>query len=1101
MFLVTNLGVPLVVTYIFGRDNIPYVKDIVHGAAKALWKGASESEFVQDLAHQGKQVVMEKATEAVKQAIAQKPNASIESLLKSLTDLQGKIKEYEDSAADGAMVPEPDASFQQEQRAQAIELLANLTQNSDRILAGARDEKGRIQLDPEMITHLTESLGTNPPDLPSITYHLQQTVEFLESVQAAQTGIGRKILGPEVAEQFLSKTHKPDTSNKTLLKSLETLMKCKLKESDKGKEENVTVFHKEAHERAFRAYTAFMKNSGAIFTGENHEEFKLLFESLNEPLRKNQFTADQMEDLQRAIEFLQTLTTAQTGYLEKARSLLGSYSIKKVLSSIGITNPDQDALAKIHERAKKAQSKALQRINRVKEKEAPPKELKKSLEEKIDNIADLSYKMILTQLIFNSDNWKDTFILISKEVDSREKTDARDKNEAFFRALDHQFTLSGLSDSFVNRARKWFYLNVAAPAIRSYLNHAMTEIKTDLIHFLGMTPKQRIQNVFNLVLNPLNGHMTEFATFVPTLRGQVVDSYDKAIESHFDAMIDAKLGLFASAAIEKYGYSISLSPLKYHLSTILSVGAAALTAVAFLRGYRTSIKITAFMTSFVLSGAFEMMLNFGIKYIAKRQLKEAVKKDFFSTDSAHGKAHSRLQHIINEQMLEKLIDFNANGAEIASHPMKLRSSPTTRGEMDAIVRQLFATIPLSLATTTSDAYQSYFEQSNLTEKMKKEFFSIIGLFSPSISLELLKRMEHLLSDEKADGKAQGPLSEFVWHALNSIEQSLTSEAKATDATQMDTTETQLVEHLEMAVEKVVEQGVKLAMDPSKKLQDEINGTLEHIKVHIETFISSFINMNADNFAEKNKEFSKLCPAFVEATTKFKATPKIESHCTKLLEGFVEVTAPMNEGMNQIEGMLLSRKEGLEKLNVLRVIRERLTYKKGEGVTSLDARKNIETLVILSEKRWLTADLAEKIEPYKECLETYQRTKTDTLLTEKVYQWTDQFLNHLDTEIKILEENIQEQTHGIQETINSLKETEINKLADWAETQLKPMKILSSEVASRAATLIGDLPLDRYASPLIKYFIRELLRYKNKTYHWKGIMSNVAAAYGSMAAKA
>src|SRR3990167_7085451 len=137
------------------------------------------------------------------------------------------------------------------------------------------------------------------------------------------------------------------------------------------------------------------------------------------------------------------------------------------------------------------------------------------------------------------------------------------------------------------------------------------------------------------------------------------------------------------------------------------------------------------------------MLNLGVKYVAKWKLREAVKKDFLTTDPAHGKVHSRLQHILNEQLLEKLIDFNASGADISSKPMKLKSSPTTQVEMDTIVRQLFATIPLSLASTTSDAFHNHFDQPNISEKMKAEFFSIIRLFSPSISSELLKRMETL----------------------------------------------------------------------------------------------------------------------------------------------------------------------------------------------------------------------------------------------------------------------------------------------------------------------------------------------------------------------
>ncbi len=1081
MFLVTNLGVPLAVTYILGRD-IPYVKDVVHGAAKALWRGVSESDFAQDLARQGRQVVIEKATEAVTQAIAQKPNASIETLLKSLTELQAKIEEYENSGADGAMVPLPDASFQQEQRAQAIALLTHLTEHKTKIL-------GRIELNSEMIGHLSQSLGTNPPDLTLISEHLQQTVEFLNVVKDAQTGIGRKILGPEVTDKLLSSTQKPDASIQNLLKALETLLKSPVLESEKGKEEKEIVFEEKAHAKAFKAYTAFMLRSAHVFTGENYEEFKALCETISEPLSDNRFTADQMDALQQVIEFLQTLSTSQAGYLEKAKTVLESFSMKKILSAIGITNPDRESLSKIHEKSKKAQREALKRINRVKEKEVPPLDLKVSLEKKIDNIGDLSFKMILTQLIFNNESWKETFNRICKDVENRENTDAGSKDEAFFRAVDHQFTLLGLSDSFVNRARKWFYLNIAAPAIKSYLEHAIAAIKTDLIQFLEMTPKNKIQNVFKIVLNPLNAHMTQFSTFVPTLRGKVVDSYDKQIEAHFDTFIDTKLSLFAHTAIEKYAYSISLINLRYNLNAIVSMGAAVITAVSFIKGYRTSIKVAGIMTTYLFSGAFEAMLNLGVKYVAKWKLREAVKKDFLTTDPAHGKVHSRLQHILNEQLLEKLIDFNASGADISSKPMKLTSSPTTQVEMDTIVRQLFATIPLSLASTTSDAFHNHFDQPNISEKMKAEFFSIIRLFSPSISLEILKRMENLLSDEKT-------LSEFVWHALNSIEKSLTSEAKATDATQMDTTETQLVEHLEMAVEKVVEQGVKLALDPSKKLQDEINGTLEHIKGHIDVFIPSFGKMNAENFAEKNHEFLKLCPAFVEATTKFKGTPKIEPHCTGLLVGFMEVTTHMTSGMKQIETLLQKRNEDQEKLKVLMTIRDRLKYKKADGAISFDAKKNMKTLEILSEKRWLTDDLKAKINLYKECLETYTRTKTDTPLTEIIHRWTDDFLTHLGSEMEKLEQNITRQTQDIEENIAQLKELEIGRLADWAAKQLKPMKIRSKDVASRVATLIEGIPVERYASPLIKYFIRELLRYKNKPYHWKGIISNVAAAYGS-----
>ena len=73
-----------------------------------------------------------------------------------------------------------------------------------------------------MIGHLSQSLGTNPPDLTLISEHLQQTVEFLNVVKDAQTGIGRRILGPEVTDKLLSSTQKPDASIQNLLKALDT---------------------------------------------------------------------------------------------------------------------------------------------------------------------------------------------------------------------------------------------------------------------------------------------------------------------------------------------------------------------------------------------------------------------------------------------------------------------------------------------------------------------------------------------------------------------------------------------------------------------------------------------------------------------------------------------------------------------------------------------------------------------------------------------------------------------------------------------------------------------------------------------------------------
>jgi hypothetical protein len=559
--------------------------------------------------------------------------------------------------------------------------------------------------------------------------------------------------------------------------------------------------------------------------------------------------AEYQNELERCIQFLAHVQSLQMGWIQYALSLPSDEGLAYFFESMGLKRPAAAAEAGNHHDvvAEAAQRKILQSMAKPKVAVPVPEaaEYRADLSNKLDQTRDTALKMFLTQLVFGGD-WKKTFCKIHSEAQRRVSSGTgTDFDVAFGKVFEENFFTTSAPKSTVERIRYWFHLTVTARLLRRYGKEVMDHFKADLFRFLDRTPEERISDVFATVIKPLHEHMSGYYSFNERLalpKNVLNTSIDRMNEAHFDALvvngetIDHILIHFAHILVEKYTPKISWSDdLEATLNRVQNK-IEGIYSSTVTNGVLTVLKVSSVWSCFLFSWAIEKAINVGLKWKIKRVVRIAITSNLYKTGDTAGKTHSRVQHLINQFLMEKLTGFNANGKGPERSHAALRSSPTTRREIEAVVDVLFSNIPLSMATNNPADLREFFHGGAISKGKQDAFNLFKAKFTPTVSLEILRGMEHFFYDDER------LLSEFVWYTANNIAETMTTDAG--DAAQkvqfqavMNATENEMHKQLRMAVKTAVREGVQTALDPSKKYQRDLDASMEGLRNQTAAFLS------------------------------------------------------------------------------------------------------------------------------------------------------------------------------------------------------------------------------------------------------------------------
>lgn len=856
----------------------------------------------------------------------------------------------------------------------------------------------------------------------------------------------------------------------------------------------------------------FLSNPNAYLSGATDENGELIQLT---PFVRNAFTAlarnlghaGAQQDLEIARQFLTYVQSQQMGLLQQVRGLATVEGFGALMESMGLKKPGAAAEngVKYDAEVDEAQRRILLSLARSKEAQQPMPSAatyKIELSRKFDEITDLAVMMSLTRLIFPGENWKTTFCQIyataCRRVSAGEQTVLED---AFNRALEETFFGGPQAKSTFERLQYWFHLKVSARLLKRYIKALMAHFRADLMKFLDRSPEERMNDVFATVMKPLHEHMTAYYSYNKSLAepGVVLEaSIDLKNQEHFKNLrvnnetIDQILFHFAHLLVENYTPKISwsndlASTLDKWENWFRDIYSSKLT-----NGILTVIKVSLAWSTFLISWPFEQLLNRGIKWKIKREVKTVIQSNLYKTGGSAGKTHSHIQHLINLFLMEKLSVFNANGKGADHAPMSLRSSPTRIRDLQSVVDILFASIPLSMATNDPADLHHYFHGGPVARGKRDAYTTFKNQFTPTVSLEILRGMEHFFYDD------QGLLSEFVWYTASNIAETMRTDAG--DSTQkeefqdaMNATETEMHKQLRMAVTTVVKEGVKTALDPSKKFQNELDAAMDGLRRQTETFLTTCQTVDVATSDIIAGAWSKLAKAVLEMKTQLEDTgiPKIRRHGLFLFKDFSEKTKALIARMSQID------KARDDKSRLEKQLADELD-KVVDQIQRAPTREEKSSLLnLLSGKSWITLEFKNQILHYRDFLEKFLTTTPDKPLLRLEQSRADQFLANVVSERTQLQAKIDSASRDLQEHIVAFKSA-LAPLQDWKET-IKSFKITSDDVTNLVATgiKVTGLPIEKYAVRAVMTCLEELIHFKQRPYHLSGFAIRSMQAYNAL----
>lgn len=880
-----------------------------------------------------------------------------------------------------------------------------------------------------------------------------------------------------------------------------THLRDKLPEVDEeGFYDVETTYTAEEKGRATTALQNFQENHARILANARYADGRVLRLEANQErnfaeLRRKLDIADMNQDtisaeLDIAIAFLEPIAASQKGWIAQVKDLAQSIDVAQFLEMMGLPKPDPESSKQVDTATQEAERALLRRVTTEQTSDIAPPEgsFVDAVSAKLDEITDLTIKMTLVRLIFNGKS-KVVFSKIYREALEKKSADTS-FDTAFFKALEDEFSTSNKDQSIVDRTRHWFHLNISLPFLQFYIGTMVARFKLDLVNFLKKSPEERIDDVFACALLPLKAHMAAFYSFNRELAGKTVTgSIDNANRKYFDALqfdenasMDSILLEFSSFLVDRYAPNISWTEgIGTALDKLQKKIIIPFDKWHAVQACITAVKVIAVWASILTTGVFEWALNKAVKKILRNELKKQIQLNFLKHEGSKSGAHSRYQYLINRFITMKLRHFNANGLAKDKVPQKLRSSPTTQQEMQQVVDELFRNIPLSIATRSADTLGKHFS-SDLVEQGKRAGYSFfVDQFTPTVSLEILRGLEHFLYDDVEAGKKLGFLSEFVWFTVNNLTNVMTTEeATETEQAAMIAIETDMHEQLRMTVQSVVNEGVATALDPSKKHQDTTNATLADIERQARGFSLFVMNQSTDDLMVFENAWKGLNEA-IFAMLKNTKINKIEQLRRSLLIAFEIATKELSQCITALMKYEKVRVQHQQNLGVLNSLETQIQAAKG--------REKIAKLSILGEKMWVSPELKEKIGIYKQYLSDYLATPSTKSLVDQERSNAALFEKELIAEKRRLTDAIAAETALIQEQLDKAK-AEKGKLDAWIE-KLQPIALTTKDVTSPLTRLIKTLNLqgiaqDTAVSAVIQ-LVRELLNFKEKPYHWNQVL--------------
>lgn len=833
--------------------------------------------------------------------------------------------------------------------------------------------------------------------------------------------------------------------------------------------------------------------------GTNEDAFRYVSVAAN----CNRYDVDDLRWIAQGIKFLEQAQKSQQGFISKAlRSIqlpskteVGKEetgSLESFLVTLGLTNGatvDTQHLKNIEQ----ARQTLIQQTTPSPVPILPPNNFPKELDKKLKNISNTISKMILCQLIFGDGK------IFHKVYSRAQKKLLSDGNfdTLFFKELEDEFSTTEKPRSIFEQYRYSFHLSITNYLLKFYIDHIATRFKDDLVNFLNRSPEERVQDVFTTILGPVRAHMSAFYTFNQNLAGKTLSgTVDDANQDYFDTMdygkgknVDAILSELGNFIVERYCPHLSWTDAIDGYFGRLQSKIANLARWETVHACMTAIKVATVWTAYLLTGIFEWAMNRAIKFKLKNELKSLVKSTLFTTRSSEQKTHSLFQYHINQLIASKLRTLNATGVSHDHKITRLRSSPTTQQELQIFIDELSGLIPLSIATQNAQSLTDYFNPNTVRQGTQAAFKIFQGQFVPPVSLELLKGLEQLLYDDK-QGHPLGPLSEFVWGAVNNLSKALVTDAQDVNSSQMAATETQMYEELHEAVKKIVNTAVDTALDPSKKYQNETSAHISSLKERVEGFLKACGELTTEQFSELDGKWQQLIQAVLEIHKQFNETgvKKIKDQGNKILQSFTDMQKSVTPILDEINKSKKDKSDVEQQLQWLTSV--------ASSIAQWPASSKTRPLDILGDATTTTQELKDEIEKYKEFLKDFCATipNEPVLKLEKAFEL--KFSKIIDAEKEKLLKKIKELDLIMNNGIDNFKQ-KIAVIEEW-NGKLAPLPLSSEDVTStlaRSVKLLG-INAEKYAAKAVMYCVLELISLKQKPYHWNQVLIRVMHALSS-----
>jgi hypothetical protein len=160
-------------------------------------------------------------------------------------------------------------------------------------------------------------------------------------------------------------------------------------------------------------------------------------------------------------------------------------------------------------------------------------------------------------------------------------------------------------------------------------------------------------------------------------------------------------------------------------------------------------------------------------------------------------------------------------------------------------------------------------------------------------------------------------------------------------------------------------------------------------------------------------------------------------------------------------------------------------------------EKISLLTLLSEKPWIDKEFKPQILDYRDFLMKYIKTTADKQLVDLDKALADDFKRKVGVQKNEFDRKIDEASGALQEQIEAFKAA-LESLVQWKKT-IKSIPITSKDVTNLVATGIKftGLPIEQFAVEAVMACLEELLTFKQRTYHLKGITSRGMQAYNRL----